>query len=105
MNLILFHEVSPIFPIKELSASVMSALQMYCLEFMYFMCNDLDPAIGKQSFTSSSFASKYCKYCCGKISLKPSKKACVCSSTPRDSLHSATSLETKTHQDHLNGPC
>lgn len=42
--------------------------------------------------TSSSLASKYWRYCCGKTSLKPSKNAWVCSSTPRDSLHSATNL-------------
>ena len=46
----------------------------------------------RRLITSNSFASKYCKYCWGRISLKPSKNACVCSSTPRDNLHSATIL-------------
>ncbi len=48
------------------------------------------------SLTSSSLASKYCRYCCGRTSLNPSKKAWVCSSTPRDRRHSATSLNTHT---------
>lgn len=46
--------------------------------------------------TSNSFASKYCRYCWGRTSLKPSKKACVCSSTPLDRRHSATSLHRQT---------
>lgn len=53
------------------------------------------------SHTSSSLASKYCRYCWGRTSLKPSKKACVCSSTPLDSLHSATSLQGETHTQTL----
>lgn len=50
--------------------------------------------------TSNSLASKYWRYCWGKTSLKPSKNAWVCSSTPLDSLHSATNLQK--HQDELN---
>lgn len=52
--------------------------------------------------TSSSLASKYCRYCWGRTSLKPSKNACVCSSTPLDSLHSATSLQTPIHKHKWN---
>lgn len=43
--------------------------------------------------TSNSLASKYWRYCWGKTSLKPSKNAWVCSSTPLDNLHSATNLQ------------
>lgn len=52
--------------------------------------------------TSSSLASKYCRYCWGRTSLNPSKNACVCSSTPLDSLHSATSLQTTMQKHKLN---
>lgn len=45
------------------------------------------------SCTSNSLASKYWRYCWGRTSLKPSKNAWVCSSTPLDSLHSATNLD------------
>lgn len=45
--------------------------------------------------TSNSLASKYWRYCWGRTSLKPSKNAWVCSSTPLESLHSATNLCTK----------
>lgn len=48
--------------------------------------------------TSSSRSSKYCSHWRGTTSLKPSRKARVCSSTPRENLHSIMSLhETWRH--------
>ena len=45
--------------------------------------------------TSNSFSSKYWSHCSGTTSLKPSRKALVWPSTPRENLHSAIRLWTK----------
>ncbi|CAB1340796.1 unnamed protein product [Coregonus sp. 'balchen'] len=46
------------------------------------------------SITSSSFSSKYWSHCRGTTSLKPSRKALVCPSTPRENRHSAINLRS-----------
>ena len=45
------------------------------------------------SLTSNSLSSKYCSHCRGTTSLKPSKNALFCSSTPRVKRHCVIKLK------------
>jgi len=47
--------------------------------------------------TSSSRSSKYCNHCSGSTSLKPSRNAFICSSTPRLNTHCVIRLHTTWH--------
>lgn len=51
--------------------------------------------------TSSSFSSKYWSHWSGTTSLKPSRKALVWPSTPRENLHSAIKLQAKQYKSSL----
>lgn len=49
-----------------------------------------------KNLTSNSFSSKYCSHWRGTTSLNPSRKALVCSWTPREKRHSVIKLKIKT---------
>lgn len=51
--------------------------------------------------TSSSFSSKYWSHWSGTTSLKPSRKALVWPSTPRENLHSAIRLQARQYKSSL----
>lgn len=55
-----------------------------------------------KNLTSSSFSSKYCSHWRGTTSLNPSKKALVCSCTPRENRHSAIKLKQKKYYNSEN---